>query len=76
MARGWVHTVHRKDKGDWANEVERNKRASSLHPNKAEAVKRGRDLPKATKTEHVIHKLDRTIGERNSYGNDPNPPAG
>ncbi len=26
------------------------------------------------KTEHLIHKKDGTIGERNSYGNDPYPP--
>jgi 5-methylcytosine-specific restriction endonuclease McrA len=32
---------------------------------------------KATKndqTEHVIHKKNGRIGEKNSYGNDPNPP--
>ncbi len=25
---------------------------------------------------HTISKLDGTIGEKNSYGNDPNPPKG
>ena len=29
-------------------------------------------MAQKTKVEHHIHKLDGTIGERNSYGNDPN----
>jgi len=29
-----------------------------------------------TETELIIHKMDGTIGERNSYGNDPHPPKG
>jgi hypothetical protein len=28
------------------------------------------------KVEHTIRKLDGTIGEQNSYGNDSNPPKG
>lgn len=71
-----MHTVHRKDSNDWANEVEGNDRASSVHATKADAVARGRELAIAAKTEHVIHNMDGTIGERNSYGNDPYPPAG
>lgn len=71
MARKWIHTVHRSATSDWANEVEGASRASSVHATKAEAVKRGRELAIAAKTEHVIHKMDGTIAERNSYGNDP-----
>jgi hypothetical protein len=76
MARGWVHTVYRSASSDWANEVEGNDRASSVHDTKAEAVKRGRELAIAAKTEHVIHNMDGTIAERNSYGSDPYPPPG
>ena len=49
---------------------------SSVHATKAEAVKRGRELAIAAKTEHLIHNMDGTIAERNSYGNDPYPPTG
>jgi hypothetical protein len=76
MARGWIHTVYRSASSDWANEVEGGERASSVHTTKDEAVKRGRELAKAGRTEHVIHNMDGTIAERNSYGNDPYPPAG
>lgn len=69
MAQGDVHTVHRD--GKWFNEAEGNARASSSHETKAEAVERGRDLARNSRSEHLIHNLDGTIGERNSYGNDP-----
>ena len=35
-----------------------------------------RRLAKARGVEHTITKPDGTIGEKNSYGNDPNPPKG
>lgn len=76
MARGWIHTVYRSATGDWANEVEGGERASSVHTTKAEAVARGRELAIAARTEHVIHNMDGTISERNSYGNDRYPPRG
>jgi hypothetical protein len=76
MARGWIHTVYRSATRDWANEVEGGDRASSVHSTKDEAVKRGRELAIAAKTEHVIHNMDGTISERNSYGDDPYPPPG
>jgi len=76
MARGWIHTVYRSATADWANEVEGNDRASSVHDTKVEAVKRGRELARNAQTEHVIHNVDGTISERNSYGNDPFPPKG
>jgi len=56
--------------------VEGGDRASSVHATKAEAVKRGRELAIAANTEQLIHNMDGTIAERNSYGNDPYPPAG
>jgi len=74
MAKGDVHTVHRD--GKWFNEVEGNQRASNSAATKADAVKLGRDLARNRKVEHLIHNLDGKIGEKNSYGNDPNPPAG
>lgn len=74
MARGWIHTVYRN--GRWVNEREGSDRPSSVHATKAEAVARGRQQAIAARTEHVIHNVDGTIAERNSYGSDPYPPPG
>ena len=69
MSKGDVHTVHRD--GKWLNEVEGGQRASNSAATKAEAQAIGREMARERKVEHHIHKLDGTIGERNSYGNDP-----
>lgn len=73
MGRGWVHTVHREE--IWINEIE-GEGEISRHRTKEEAVSAGREAARARRTEHVIHHLDGTIAERNSYGNDPYPPPG
>jgi Uncharacterized protein conserved in bacteria (DUF2188) len=73
VARGWVHTVHRG--GVWFNEIEGDEPFSS-HATKDEAVFAGRAQARASRTEHVIHHVDGTIAERNSYGGDPFPPRG
>lgn len=69
MADGYVHTVPYA--GAWANQIEGENSVRSTHRTKEEAVAAGRQLAIAGKTEHVIHNLDGTIAERNSYGNDP-----
>lgn len=73
MARGWIHTVYKND--IWVNEVEGEGQISS-HVTKEEAVDAGREAARSRSTEHVIHNMDGTIAERNSYGNDPFPPPG
>ena len=65
-----MHTVPT-DNG-WANKV--GGKAVSNHRTKEKAVEVGRSTAKKNESEHVIHKKDGTIGEKNSYGNDPNPP--
>ncbi len=69
-----VHTVPHDD--GWANRRAGADRVSKIFDTKAEAQDAGRDTAKRENTEHIIHKKDGTIGERNSYGNDPYPPAG
>jgi len=69
-----VHTVP--TDGGWANRREGAKRASSTHTTKAEAQAAGRAAAKKDHVEHLIHRQDGTIGERNSYGSDPYPPKG
>ena len=69
MAKGEVHTEPHGE--GWANKAEGNMRVSSTHRTKSAAQKRGRELAILRKVEHLIHNRDGTIGERNSYGNDP-----
>lgn len=62
--------------GQWKNRVQGNSRASNTFDTKAEAQAKGREMAKKLHSEHIIKKRDGTIGERNSYGDDPYPPKG
>ncbi|GAO01831.1 DUF2188 domain-containing protein [Anaeromyxobacter sp. PSR-1] len=64
---GAVHTVP--SGSGWANK--QNGKVLSEHHKKANAEEAGRKQAIQRETEHVIHKKDGEIGERNSYGNDP-----
>ena len=68
---GGVHTVPGKVPG-WINEMAGD--VLSRHHTKAEAVAAGRRYAKQLRVEHTIHRTDGVIAEKNSYGNDPNPP--
>jgi hypothetical protein len=65
MANGDVHTVQHGD--GWANEVEGNSRVSNTAATKAEAQSKGRDMAIQRDTDHLVHRQDGTIGERNTY---------
>ena len=65
MTKGDVHTVKHGD--GWANKVEGNKQVSNTAPTKAEAQAAGRDMAIKRDSEHVVHRQDGTIGERNTY---------
>lgn len=69
-----VHTVPTDD--GWANKRAGGTRASTTHATKAEAQAAGRAAAKKDGVEHLVHRKDGTIGERNSYGHDPHPPEG
>ena len=69
LAAGDVHTVHKN--GTWLNEIEGGKELPLRFVTKEGAEAAGRREAVQRKTEHLIHKKDGTIGERNSYGNDP-----
>lgn len=73
MPKKPIHTVP-SPKGGWDNKEEKNPKPISHAPTKVEAIKLGREKAKEEKTEHIIHKKDGKIGDKNSYGNDPNPP--
>ena len=70
MAKGFVHTVYKRDA--WLNEIEEGEALPGTYATKEDAVAAGRERAIRDKTEHVIHKMDGEFGERNSYGNDPN----
>lgn len=69
---GGVHTVPDPRGDGWANEE--NGRFLSHHQTQEAAVEAGRSRARREEVEHTIHRADGTIGEKNSYGNDPNPP--
>ncbi|WP_371031215.1 DUF2188 domain-containing protein [Pseudoclavibacter sp. JSM 162008] len=74
MAAGDVSTYS--EDGVCKSKVEGSSRAAHVGGTKAEQEAVGRDMAKARRVEHTVRKLDGTIGRKNSYGNDPNPPKG
>jgi len=74
VAKGDIRTYN--DEGVWKSKVEGSTRAAHVGGTKAEQQAVGREMAIDRKVEHVITKLDGTIGAKNSYGNDANPPKG
>ena len=74
-AGGGVHTVPAPgERKGWWNVMDG--KTLSRHRLKEVAVESGREVARRYEVEHTIHKEDGTIGEKNSYGNDPHPPRG
>ncbi len=69
---GGVHTVPSPLGSGWWNKVDG--KVASKHRLKEPAVEVGREIARRLKVEHTIHLSDGTIGEKNSYGNDPYAP--
>ncbi len=65
MANGDIHTSKQGDR--WVNKAEGNQRASNSAPTKAAAQALGREMAIERGVEHVIHKENGQIGERNTY---------
>lgn len=72
MSKPEVETYN--EDGVWKSRRQGNSRAFSAGGTKAEQQEQGRAAAKRDQTEHVIKNLNGTIGAKNSYGNDPNPP--
>lgn len=68
------HIVPHED--GWAVRGEGNSRVTSVHDTQAEAIERGREIAHNQESELLIHGRNGRIRERDSYGNDPFPPAG
>ena len=58
----------------WAVKGEGNERATKIVDTQAEAIKIAREIAINNRSEVVIHRPDGTIRDKDSYGNDPNPP--
>jgi hypothetical protein len=70
MAQRFVHTIFAE--GRWQNTFEgETSQVYELYDTKADAVAAGRAEAQRRKTEHLIHRKDGSVEERNSYGNDP-----
>ena len=67
------HVVRRED--GWAVRGERNTRDTSLHGTQAQDIDAARDIARNQRAEVVIHDRQGRIRDRDSYGNDPNPPT-
>jgi len=63
-------------KGGWSVKKAGASRASSTHSTQQDAITAATSIARSQKTELYIHGRDGRIRERNSYGNDPNPPKG
>lgn len=64
---GGVHTTP--SGSGWANQI--GGKVISEHRTKERAVEVGRSEARHRETEHTIHNRNGQIGEKNSYGNDP-----
>lgn len=72
MAKKSNHVVP--SSSGWSVKKSGSERASKTFETKEKAVDYGRELSKTEKTELYIHKKNGMIQDKNSYGNDPNPP--
>lgn len=68
------HVVKRDD--GWAVRGEGNTRDTSHHKTQEQARQSAREIAINQRSEVVIHRQDGRIRDKDSYGNDPNPPKG
>ena len=72
MGKKDVHTVPNPNGKGWVNKV--GGEVTSRHRTQENAADKGREIARENQSEHSIHRRDSTVGRKNSYGNDPNPP--
>ena len=68
------HVVPHSD--GWAVKGAGNTRATSVHGTQRDAIEAARDIARNQRSEMLIHGENGRIRERNTYGDDPNPPKG
>ena len=75
MSKGKNQHVVKRDNG-WAVRGENNTRDTVVKATQSEAFEAAREIARNHGSEVLIHGRDGKIREKNSYGNDPNPPKG
>ena len=61
---------------DWAVKGAGNGKATYITDTQSEAIELARDIAQNQNSELFIHNRHGQIRERNTYGDDPNPPKG
>ena len=74
MTKKNQHVVPHSD--GWAVKGAGNTRATSVHGTQHDAIEAARDIARDQRSEMLIHGENGRIRERNTYGDDPNPPKG
>jgi len=69
-----IHTVYNKDRKMWESKKEGEKDPFASSHTKEAAEKKSVAEAKKDQVEHVIHNKDGKISDKDSYGNDSNPP--
>lgn len=60
--------------GQWSVKGEGNSKYTATTDTQKEAIEIARDIARNQQSEVVIHGRDGKIRDKDSYGNDPNPP--
>lgn len=71
-----THVVPNSDRGGWDIKQGGGQRSSGHFEKKQDAIDRARGISKNQDSELVIHNRDGKISQKDSHGNDPNPPKG
>lgn len=71
-----VHVVKSKDGAEWSVKTENSQKAYRNVGTQQEAIEIGKNVAKNNSSELLIHGVNGKIREKNSYGNDNNPPKG
>lgn len=72
MVKKNQHVIPHND--NWAVKGEGNEKVTKIFDKKQDAIDFAKDVAKNQKSELIIHKQDGSIQNKNSFGNDPNPP--
>jgi hypothetical protein len=69
MPHGDIETFH--EDGEWHNKVEGEAGLLGSYATREDATAQGRQEAMRRHVEHIVRKVDGTIGQRNSYGRVP-----
>jgi len=76
MTKKNVHVVKSKSGDEWSVKTENSQKAYRNVSTQQEAIEIGKNVAKNNISELLIHGVNGKIREKNSYGNDNNPPIG